>query len=454
MARQVLIIEDERVLNRLLKDQLTEFGYDAVGVRDWDNARQFLNENQPDLVLLDGNLPDASGYDLIRQLSTEFPVIMLTAFGSVNQAVRAMRDGASDYLLKPVSADELELVIKRVFEAENLRRDFSFCKSQLQRSGTHNLLVGESEALNHVRSLLDAVGPSGMTVLIQGESGSGKELVARELHNRSDRADGNFVAVDCCTLQESLFESEVFGHEKGAFTGADRRKEGLIEAAEKGTLFLDEIGEIGPVIQAKLLRVLETGQYRRVGSARDMTADVRIVAATNRDLGEMVKEGKFRQDLFFRLNAFTIPVPPLRERRDDIPLLARHFIANHDFSRRISKRISGPALRSLVAYDWPGNVRELRNVIERAIILSRDRREISLSDLSFFGVEKQPCSAGPEQFLESEPSLADIEKRYLKLLLEKYSGHRGKVSQVMGVSERSVYRMIKRYGLNSDGSSK
>ncbi len=446
MTKQILIVEDDHVLNRLLVDQLQDLGHEANGEHSWKAAEDFLQQNDPDLILLDGRLPDRSGYDLIPQLAPRFPVVMLTAYGSVPQAVQAMRDGASDFMLKPISSDALGMVIERVFATEEMRRDFSFCKQQLRRKGG-NLLVGSSTALDEVRSLLDAVAASMMTVLIQGESGSGKELVARELHNRSDRADNNFVAIDCCTLQESLFETELFGHEKGAFTGADRRKEGLIEVAERGTLFLDEIGEISPSIQAKLLRVLETGQYRRVGSARDLQADVRVVAATNRNLEEMVSAGKFRQDLFYRLNAFTIPVPPLRERREDIPLLAQHFIANHDFSRRISKRIAGPALRRLVAYEWPGNVRELRNVMERAIILSRDKREITVADLAFCIPGATARTSGTELCFDSEPSLEEIEKIYLEKLLEKYSGHRGKVSQIMGISERSVYRMIQKYGL-------
>lgn len=286
-----------------------------------------------------------------------------------------------------------------------------------------------------------------MTVLVHGESGVGKELIARELHFRSDRRDKNFVALDCCTLQESLFETELFGHEKGAFTGADRRKEGLIDVAEGGTLFLDEIGEIGPGIQAKLLRVLETGQFRRVGISRDLTADVRIVAATNRTLEEMAEQGEFRRDLFYRLNAFTITMPPLRDRREDIPILTRHFIENHDFSRRIVKQLNIAALRQMKAYNWPGNVRELRNVIERAIILSRDRKEIRPSDLAFCrsGSELQGCEVSLD--FEHEPSLEEIEKKYLAMLLEKFSGHRGKIARTMGISERSVYRMIQRYKL-------
>lgn len=446
MAQQIYIIEDDVTLNRLIADQIRGFGYAVASATSWEEAELYLAKNTPDLIILDGSLPDASGYDLIETLATEYPVIMLTAFGSVPHAVKAMRQGASDYLLKPTSSEELSMVIERVFQTEKMHRDIRFCRRQLGQKGK-NLLIGESPGLNEVRNLLDVVAPSNMTVLVHGESGVGKELIARELHFRSERSDKNFVALDCCTLQESLFETELFGHEKGAFTGADRRKEGLIDIAEGGTLFLDEIGEIGPAIQAKLLRVLETGQFRRVGSAKDLTADVRIVAATNRNLEEMAEQGEFRRDLFYRLNAFTITMPPLRERREDIPVLTRHFIDNHDFSRRIVKQLNSAALRQMKAYNWPGNVRELRNVVERAIILSRDRKEIRPGDLAFCrsGSDLQGCEV--ELGFEHEPSLEEIEEKYLAILLEKFSGHRGKIASTMGVSERSVYRMIQRYKL-------
>lgn len=434
------------MLNKLLAEQLQQMGFHTESTYNWSEAQTFLATHDPDLILLDGRLPDAEGHQVIPELVSNWPVIMLTAYGNVPQAVAAMQAGVSDYLIKPVGIDELELVIRRTFDAESLRQNFQFCKSKL-RQGRSKLMVGKSAALAEVDTLIDAVAPTDMTVLIHGESGVGKELVAHELHERSERAENNFVALDCCTIQESLFESELFGHERGAFTGADRKKPGLIEAAEDGTLFLDEIGEIGPIIQAKLLRVLETGEYRRVGGTKDLKANVRIIAATNRRLDEMVQQGGFRSDLFFRLNAFTITMPPLRERREDIPDLVQHFLATHNFSRRVNKRVTPGAMRQLVAYDWPGNVRELKNMIERAIILSRGQAEIRPDHLAFCEAPGGQPEMGMSLCFERQPTLEEVEKRYLQKLLEKYSGHRGKVAETMGVSERNIYRLIQKYDL-------
>ena len=271
--------------------------------------------------------------------------------------------------------------------------------------------------------------------------------MARAIHEQSHRAKRNFVAVDCCTLQENLFESELFGHEKGAFTGANQRKKGLIEGASGGTLFLDEIGEIPLPIQAKLLRVLETGIFRRVGGTRDLTADVRIVAATNRNLKKMSENGDFRADLFYRLEAFTIYTPPLQERREDIPYLVEHFIRNHNFSRRVQKTVTKEAIRKLIAYDWPGNVRELKNVVERSIILSRSNKTIREQHLTFSACEKQKTGFQLDVPPGADPTLDDLEASYLKLLLTKHAGHRASVAEVMGISERHVYRLIKKYNL-------
>ncbi len=447
MTKSILVIEDDKLLNQLLVSQLGENGFLTRGVNTWREAQDWLATNSPDVILLDKRLPDANGEELIPELSIQFPVIMLTAYGSVRQAVEAIHAGAADYLTKPVNPDELGLVINRVLETESLRQRFQVCKNMM-RNRKHKLLVGHSDALAEVERMIEAVAPSDMTVLIHGESGVGKELVAHEVHEHSDRRESNFIALDCCTIQESLFESELFGHEKGAFTGADRRKKGLIEAAEGGTLFLDEIGEISPPIQAKLLRFLETGNFRRVGGSQDLTSNARIVAATNRNLEEMVRNREFRADLLYRLNAFTIVIPPLREHREDIPDLVLHFISNHNFSRRISKRVTKAAMRELIAYDWPGNVRELRNVVERAIILSRDLPDIRPEHLAFSNSGSHKTGLGTVLQFDGQPSLEQIEKTYLTMLLEKYSGHRGKVAKAMGVSERNIYRLIDKHGLN------
>jgi DNA-binding NtrC family response regulator len=361
-----------------------------------------------------------------------------------------MKRGAADYLLKPVGLDKLLLTVERTLETSQLRRENQYCKRQLKaRDARYKLMVGDSEPLQEVVRLVEAVAADEISVLVYGESGTGKELVAKAIHTSSPRRKRSFVAVDCCTLQEKLFESELFGHEKGAFTGADRQKKGLIEVAESGTLFLDEIGEIDATIQAKLLRVLETGRFRRLGGTKDLVANVRVVAATNRNLQTMVDEGQFRADLYYRLNGFELLVPPLRERREDIPALAEHFIHNHSFSRRIEKQLTGATKRRLVAYDWPGNIRELKNVIERAIILSRDKPAITPDHLAF-GSSFQRSSAMLTMSFDHNPTLDELESDYLALQLKKFSGRRAEVADAMGISERSIYRMIKRYGLDTE----
>ncbi|MCG7872618.1 MAG: sigma-54 dependent transcriptional regulator [Candidatus Thiodiazotropha lotti] len=429
---------------------LSNLDYEVEGLSRWHSVMDYLEKYEPSLIITDARLPDANSLEYIENISVNYPVIVLTAFGSVRDAVSAIKAGAVDYILKPVSLDTLTITVERALDNAALRRDHMFCKRQLEQSIQRNSsLVGNSAAMAELKQMIGAVAPNDITVLIQGESGSGKELVAGAIHAHSHRKKHNYVAVDCCTLQENLFESELFGHEKGAFTGADKQKKGLIEGAEGGTLFLDEIGEINSSGQAKLLRVLETGQYRRLGSTKDLTANVRIVAATNRDLETMSAEGNFRSDLFFRLNAFNIIIPPLRDRRDDIPELAAHFVSNHNFSTRVIKNLSSSAIRSLVSYDWPGNIRELKNVIERAIILSGDRQIIKPEHFSFSRILGKSEGVVTLSF-DHDPSMEELEAHYLSYQLKKYSGRRGKVAEVMGISERSIYRMIKRYELDEN----
>lgn len=444
MARDILIIEDDAVLNRLIMRQLADLGYDATGARSWREADGYLAVHEPHLIITDVRLEDADALERLSELVKGQPVVVLTAYGSVRDAVAAMKAGAYEYLVKPVSPDELALVVQRALEDAALRKDHGFCQQRLKaKEAKADFMVGISEPLQRVKETIAMLGPSDINVLIQGESGSGKELVARAVHESSDRARRNFVPVDCCTLQEKLFESELFGHEKGAFTGADRLKRGLIEGAEGGTLFLDEIGEIDASIQAKLLRVLETGIFRRVGGTKDLQANARIVAATNRNLQSMSGDGAFRSDLFYRLSTFVIEVPTLRERREDIPYLVEHFVQHHNFSRRIDKRIAPEALRRLTAYDWPGNVRELKNVIERAIILSRDSGAIGPEHLAFGNSSGVKVTVS----FDHDPTLEELQAEYLRLQLQKQSGRRAKVARVLAVSERNIYRLIRRYGL-------
>ncbi len=450
MTRPILIIEDDTTLNHLITRQLGKAGYETRGVANWSEAQNHLASAEPALIITDVRLPDADAIELLPELVDAYPVIVLTAFGSVRNAVDAMKKGAADYLMKPISFDELLLTVERTLENAQLRKDNQFCKRQLRaRDARKCSLIGESPAIEEVLQTIEQVAKEDITVLVQGESGTGKELIARAIHNNSPRAKRSFVAVDCCTLQEKLFESELFGHEKGSFTGAERQKKGLIEGADGGTLFLDEIGEIESAIQAKLLRVLETGQFRRLGGVKDLNANVRVVAATNRDLAEMVEEGGFRADLYYRLNGFNVHVPPLRDRREDIPTLAEYFLRNHSFSRRIDKQLSSATIRKLVSYDWPGNIRELKNVMERAIILSRDKAKIIPEHLAF-GATQQRTSASINLTFSHDPTLEELEAEYLALQLKKFSGRRAEVADTLGISERSIYRMIKRFGFDSD----
>jgi len=452
---RILIIEDDELLNQMIVKQLSELYHNVVGVGTLHAAMEYLNEYEPDLIISDMRLPDGYCIDQLHALAESCcPIIILTAYGTVKNAVEAIQAGAADYLTKPISPEELMLTVRQVLENAAIIADHQFCKARLQaQTSADRFMIGSSPALRQVKELIEAVAPTDMTVLIGGESGSGKELVARAIHDHSHRASRNFVAVDCCTLQENLFESELFGHEKGAFTGATGKKKGLIEGAVGGTLFLDEIGEIPAPIQAKLLRVLETGQFRRVGGTRDLTSDVRIVAATNRDLKGMSESGDFRADLYYRLEAFTIFTPPLRDRRDDIPNLVAHFIQNHNFSMRVQKTVTKEAMRKLIAYDWPGNVRELKNVVERSIILSRSSKTIRSQNLSF-GTCKQKTGDTHEFQLDLpagvDPTLEVLEKSFLKMLLDKHAGHRATVAQVMGISERHVYRLIGKYKLTEN----
>jgi len=443
-STSVLLIEDDRVFSQLLVDHLTSKNYLINSAKSWKEAKSFLSKNEPDLVLLDVQLPDADGLNILTEIAPQIPTLILTAFGSVQNAVTAMRRGAADYLTKPINIQELELVIERIIENEAIRRELQLRKNIDDRM--QSKFVGNSDALIHVKKHIQAVAQSDINVLIQGESGAGKELVAHAIHRASPRSKHNFVAVDCCTLTEDLFESELFGHEKGAFTGATGQKKGLIEGAKNGTLFLDEIGEISPSIQAKLLRVIETGIFRRVGGTKDLRANVRFVVATNRNLAEMSEKNEFRADLFYRLSAFIIETPPLRDRPDDIPLLVTHFLKNHSFSRRINVSVDKKAMDDLMQYHWPGNVRELKNVIERAIILMGDAH-ILTSEHLVFNYPSANSSAKTILSFNKDPTLEEIEETYLKKMLIKHSKHRGKTAEVLGISERTLYRLVKKYNL-------
>lgn len=439
--KTLLIIDDDIIFNDLLRRQIETMGFLAVGAGSWREAKTKLEEIEPDGIILDFKLPDSNASQILSEIRNQYPVIVLTGYGSIPNAVSAIRDGASDFLTKPVNLDELEITVRRVLENAELRESNRFYRHQLasRRPGP---LVYVSKAMHEVQQMIDAVGPTDTTVLILGESGTGKEMVAQAIHERSPRAHRELVALDAIGLQDTLFESELFGHERGAFTGADRTKRGLIEEASGSTLFFDEIGDIGPSIQAKLLRVMETNHFRRVGSNKTLTADARFIAATNRDIEAMSRTGQFRSDLYFRLSRFVIKLPPLRDRREDIEPLAHHFLSL--LARPTPMTLTSEALKLLTAYDWPGNVRELRNAIERAVILARPGHQIHAEHLAFI-----PCSRSDEVILhfDREPSLEDIERHYLQRTLTKYRGNRQKTAAVLGISERHVYRLIEKYGI-------
>jgi DNA-binding NtrC family response regulator len=453
--KRILVIEDDKVLCRLLSEQLQAMGHIVATAHSWADAKSTLEGVDPSLALLDIRLPDADGLKCLPDLSTQCPVIVLTAFSSIKHAVEAMRAGAAEYLAKPVNPAELELAVMRTLSADSLRRQYEYFRNQLTPAIAEDM-VGSSEAFSELVRMIELVAPSDATVLIEGESGVGKELVARSIHQMSARAQGTFVPIDCCTLQESLFESELFGHEKGSFTGADKRKQGLIEVAEGGTVFLDEIGELPASLQSKLLRLLETGEFRRLGGTQGLASDSRFVAATNRDLRAFSEEGRFRRDLYFRLATVVIRVPSLRERREDIPMLAERFMTARTFQRGTQKHLTDAAFEALTFYDWPGNIRELRNVIERALLVSGSRSTIELKDLALpqraavktFSQSATQKDGTLETSFEHEPTLDEIKVIYLKYLIRRHRGHRARIADILGVSERNTYRMLKRYGLD------
>ncbi len=442
MKKTILVVDDDRVFNQLLVEQVADMGLEGVGAHSWAEASAFLTEREPDLIFLDFRLPDADTPQLVETLSAQFPVIVLTGYGSIRNAVSLIQAGAVEYLTKPVSLDELEIVIRRELANAELRSRNAFYQRQLE-SRRPGPLIGNSPAMLALQQMIEAVAPTDATVLIQGESGTGKEMVAQAIHQGSVRHASEMVTIDGGTLQETLFESELFGHERGAFTGADRQKKGLIEEAGGSTLFLDEIGETSSANQAKLLRVLETSTFRRVGSAKTLKADVRFIVATNRDLADMSQSGGFRSDLYFRLASFVIQVPPLRERREDIPLLATHFLQR--FSRGVERKLSNEAIRLLTAYDWPGNVRELRNLIERAAILA-GRESVILP--AHFGPLTSRREDAVIYAFNQEPTLADVERECLRQSLARHGGNRARVAATLGISERNIYRLIKQYGLD------
>ena len=389
-----------------------------------------------------GELDGLQLTDALRQRAPDTPVLLVTAFGNIDGAVDAIRRGAFDYLSKPYDVDGIKVVVARALEQRRLALENRALRRDLRDKYKLDNVVGRSEAMLQVYKTAARVAATDATVLIEGESGTGKELVARAIHAASPRAARPFVAVDCGAIAEGVLESELFGHARGAFTGAQAMRRGLFEEANQGTLFLDEIGDVGQNLQARLLRALQEGTIRRVGTNETIAVDVRVVAASNRDLAQAVKDGRFREDLFYRLNVVTIVIPPLRERREDIPLLAEHFAAKH--GRAEGAAISAPARDLLVAYDWPGNVRELENVVARALALNPSG-VVTPEDLADHVRSARPAAATLAALAgatQERPTLAELEKRYAAQVLQETAGNKTRAAEILGIDRKTLYRLL------------
>jgi DNA-binding NtrC family response regulator len=446
---RVLMVDDDDGFRAALAAAISVRGFAVTPVPNGCAALAWLRAHDCDMVLLDLRLPDMSGLEVlarIRERSPDLEVILLTGHGTIDTAVSAMRSGAFHFLTKPCSPDEVEVTLMKAMERRALIERTSALQQALVVPDLAAAFIGRSPQFQEILRLIDRLARVDSTVLILGETGVGKELVAKLIHARGGRARGPFVIVDCSNLHEELLQSELFGHEKGAYTGAVALKHGLFEVADKGTIFLDEVGDVSPSLQAKLLRVIETGTFRRLGGTAELSVDVRILAATNRHLGDLVAQGHYREDLYYRLNTIHIDVPPLRERPEDIACLAAHFVER--FNRRFGQRkaLSPEAVESLVRYSWPGNVRQLVNVIEQMVVMS-DGDAITPAHLP--AMLRAHAGPPPPRTLGSSTivPLRDIERQYIEFVIQQLGGHRANAARALGIGERSLYRKLDEYGL-------
>ncbi len=449
----ILVVDDDSGHLMTLKTIIKSWSYTAQGVDDGAKAVQKVKEASFDLILMDVRMAVMSGIDALKQIkkyNPSIPILIMTAYSSVESAVSAMKAGAYDYLTKPLDFDELKMTIERALEHVGLKAENKALREKLGLDLELKNIIGKSRPVKELVDMVAMIAPSEATVLIMGESGTGKELVARAIHSNSSRREGPLVIVNCAALTETLLESELFGHEKGAFTGADKKREGRFMQAHKGTIFLDEIGEMSLMMQAKLLRVIQEREIQRVGGDQTLKVNVRILAATNRILEEEVLSGKFREDLFYRLNVVAVKVPPLRERMDDIPLLAHYFLNKYAATNR--KQIKGftpISMDMLLKYNWPGNVRELENAVERAVILSLgdyiNEKELPLSLTKSYSFEPKV----PES-LKSAPgavSLEDIQKQAILKALEETGGNKSETARKLGINRRTLYMKLEKFGV-------
>ncbi len=448
MAKEkLLIVDDEKNMRMVLDRALSAEGYEVFEAASGQEALAKLTDIMPDLIVLDQKMPEMDGITVlkrVKKLLPQLPVVMLTGHGNVESAVEAIKAGATEYLTKPFDLDELKLVVSKALGVRDLFREVDTLRSQLKKQYDVREIVGTSEQMADLFEVVKRVAKTNATVMVYGESGTGKELIARALHDNSNRANRPFIQVSCAALPETLLESELFGYEKGAFTGANTAKKGRFELADGGTLFLDEIGDISPGIQVKLLRVLQEKTFEHLGGTKTLKVDVRIVGATNKDLQEAIADGAFREDLYYRLNVVPITVPPLRDRREDIPLLVAHFLEKFGSKRKVSKE----AMDLLLGYDWPGNIRELENTIERAIILGSGEvitPEQLPGELRGRRPEGRPVSVElPEQGVVLE----DLERDLIRQALKRAGNNQAKAARLLGISRHELLYRMEQYGLH------
>lgn len=444
----ILVVDDEDIMRVSLSAWLREDGYPVDTADSGQAAIDLARQREYAICFIDLKMPRGpDGIETmraIRQLHPDSSIIIITAYASVDTAILAMKEGAQEYIVKPCNPTEISLMVSRIIRMKNLQRENVILRKKLARQYEFQDLLSKNPRMHEIFDLIREIADLRSNVLIQGESGTGKELVARAIHNSGARARRRFVAVPCAALAETLLESELFGYEKGSFTGAQERKKGKIELADGGTLFLDEIGDISPKLQVDLLRVLQERKFYRVGGSEEVSVDVRVIAATRVDLRQAMREGKFRDDLYYRLNVVTIQIPPLRERREDIPLLARDFMTRlgHEMGRDMED-ISGGALKLLLDYDWPGNVRELENAVERAMITARGR-ELSEGDFGFLVRQTRPAA---DWLAPANMSLAEVEKQVIISTLQRLGGNIKAAASSLGIDRSTLYERIRKFGI-------
>ena len=441
--QKLLFVDDDETFSKVMKKELSRMGYSVVCVGSGEAAIEALKKRNFDVIILDIKMPGIGGLNTlksIKKMDPEVEVIMLTGRATIESAVESMKMGAYDYITKPCRLNELDILLKKAYERRLLSKENVSLKRLATSREQNKTMISRSNKMKPVFNLINKVAATDSTVLIQGESGTGKELVARDIHQKSKRNRHPFVAVNCAALQETLLESELFGHVKGAFTGAHENRMGLFEVADRGTLFLDEVGELPVSIQAKLLRVLESGEIRRLGDSKSIFIDTRIITATNKDLASEVKKGSFREDLFFRINIVHVSLPPLRERREDIPLLVEHFLQTHKINLS-EKKVCSDALERMMKYNWPGNIRELENLIENLMIIVDDGK-IGVCNLP----EVIRGYAGTIDYAPGDDaSLSDLEKQHIIKTLSKMNGNKTRVAETLGISIKTLYNKLKSY---------